>query len=534
MNHLHLEDNANRHLGAILERQAEVLGDSVFLMQDERRVTFGEANRIVNSIAHGLRTLGVGAGDRVAFFAYNAIEVVFVALAANKLGAAWVPINTDYKGEWLRDTVEARAAKVVLADDDLLPRLKSALGDAPDQQVVLLGDAPGPQWTRPFATLLDNPSGNPDLSGIDYGDVSAILWTSGTTGKSKGVMQSHNVWICNAEDGQYSYDSRPGDVVYCALPMYNSASWCTCILRALVHGIACAIDPTFSVSRFWDRIRYYGATQTFTLGAMHIFLWQQPPMPDDRDNPLRAAGMVPMPADLIEPFRERFGIERLYQGFGQSEALTVLRRIDGPRSWKPGSLGEPCVGIEVRLLDDEGSEVAPDEIGEFALRPQALHLIFEGYFGEPVATRASYTGEWYRMGDLGRRDRDGDFYFVDRKKDAIRYKGRNISTMEVESVIRRHPEVVEVAAFGVPSTELASEHELKCNVVRKSGSTLTAPVLAAYVNEHAPHFFVPRYIEFVDALPYTPTKKVQKYLLRERGVTSETWDREAVGFVVAR
>jgi acyl-CoA synthetase (AMP-forming)/AMP-acid ligase II len=197
MNHLHLEDNANRHLGAILERQAEVLGDSVFLMQDERRVTFGEANRIVNSIAHGLRTLGVGAGDRVAFFAYNAIEVVFVALAANKLGAAWVPINTDYKGEWLRDTVEASAAKVVLADDDLLPRLKSALGDAPDQQVVLLGDAPGPQWTRPFATLLDNPSGNPDLSGIDYGDVSAILWTSGTTGKSKGVMQSHNVWICN-------------------------------------------------------------------------------------------------------------------------------------------------------------------------------------------------------------------------------------------------------------------------------------------------------------------------------------------------
>jgi crotonobetaine/carnitine-CoA ligase len=267
---------------------------------------------------------------------------------------------------------------------------------------------------------------------------------------------------------------------------------------------------------------------------MHMFLWQQPPRGDDRKNPLRVAGMVPMPSELIAPFCARFGIERLYQGFGQSEALTVLRRIDGLRSWKAGALGEPCAGIQVRLLGEDGCDVAVGEIGEFAVRTDEPHLIFEGYFRDADATAAASIDGWYRMGDLGRKNADGDFFFVDRKKDAVRYKGRNISTMEVESVVRRHPDVLAVAAFGIPCAELASEHELKCDVILREGSTLSEAELARFINDNAPYFFVPRYIEFVPDLPYTPTNKIQKFHLRAKGIGPHTWDRSAADFQVVK
>lgn len=533
MKHLRLDDPASRNLGQILQLQARHLPDTVFLLEGDRRVTFAEANRIVNSVARGLSRLGLERGDRLAFYAHSTLEIVYLALAANKLGALWVPINTDYKGEWLRETLRMSDPAILVVDQAMAAEFDKVRNDVPHRAVIALGDGGASDGTA-FSALLENPTHDFDLANIGQGDLSAILWTSGTTGRSKGVMQSHNVWICNAEDGQYCYDSRPGDIVYCVLPMYNSAAWCTCILRALVHGIGCAIDQGFSVRNFWDRVRHYQATQTFTLGAMHIFLWQQPARPDDGDNPLRSVGMVPMPPELITPFCERFGIERLYQGFGQSEALTVLRRIDGPRSWKPRALGEPCDGMEVRLVDEAGIEVAPGVVGEFAIRPNRPHLIFEGYFRDEEATRAAFRDGWYLMGDLGRRDEEGDFFFIDRKKDAVRHKGRNISTMEVEAVVRQHPEVEAAAAFGIPSAELDSEHELKLDVVRKPQSRLTEAELARFINVNAPYFFVPRYIEFVEELPYTPTNKIQKYRLRERGLSARSWDRDREGYEVER
>jgi len=534
MNHLDLTDTSNRNLGRILQMQAEAVGDNVYLLNDDRRVTFAETDQMVNRVARGLADLGVGRGDRVAFFAGSAIEIIFLTLAVTRLGAVWIPINTEYKGEWLKSTLADSKPKVIVSDTRMLTRLAEVLHEVPHKHLVLLdiGSNPVPPGAKSFDFLQSFSDAPHDMSFIDYGDLNAVLWTSGTTGKSKGVMQSHNVWIKSAERTSVRYGTIPGDVAYNVLPLYNTASWIMTIFRTLFEGIGCATDPVFSVTNFWERTRYYNATQTFSLGAMHMYLWKQPERPDDMDNPIRSAGMTPMPDAIIEPFCERFGIESIAQGFGQSEIGNVISREPtnkpGP---KPGALGKVAPDVELRLTDDDGNEVPVGEVGEFTLRPKAPHIMFEGYFENPEATADAFTADgWYRMGDLGRKDADGDYFFIDRKKDAVRYAGRNISTMEVEQAIRAHPAISEVAVFGIKSQELETESELAAHVILHEGHSLSADELARFVNDNAPYYFVPRYIEFVGSLPYTPTNKVQKFMLRERGVSADTWDRIAAGF----
>jgi crotonobetaine/carnitine-CoA ligase len=532
---LALDDPGERLLGRALRRQAEHEPDAPFLLAGDRRWSFGEVNALANACAQGLRRQGVGRGDTLALLMESSPECVFLALGANKLGAIWVPANTDYKGVWLREALEGSRARVLVADAALLPRV-AELGALPFERVVVKGEpAPGAGALPllPLAEWLPGPAPEPDDAGLHYGDTAAVLWTSGTTGRAKGVMQSHNTWLKAALNGARTSGMRDGDVLYNCLPTYQSAAWVANVFRALVTGAPCAMDPRFSASEFWDRCRHYGATLTFTLGAMHIFLWQAPERPDDARNPVRIAQAIPMPAALEEPFKKRFGLEAILQGYGQSEAMTLFSRGVG-RSWKPNSLGEPQEGIEVKLLDGEDREVAPGETGELCVRPSEPYAIMNGYFGDPDATLRAFRNLWYHTGDLARRDADGDWFFVDRKADYIRYKGRNLSSFAVEAAVAAHPEVAQVAAHGIPAQELASEAELKVVVVRKPGAQLTAEALARFVNETAPYFFVPRYVEFVEALPHTPTGRVQKYKLRERGVTPETWDAVAAGFRVTR
>jgi crotonobetaine/carnitine-CoA ligase len=537
LNWASLQDREERLLGRILSRQAEKIGDQPYLMAGADHYSYGRVDELARSYAAGLRELGVGRGDTVALFMDSCPEFVFAAFGANKLGAIWVPTNTDYKGEWLRSSLEDGGAKLLLTDAHLLPRLAELGPELPFERLVVRRDCDpidlGVEAVD-ITSLAECPGPEPDVE-IAYGDTAAVLWTSGTTGRSKGVMQSHNAWIRGAVSGAHNAGAQEGDVLYNCLPMYNSAAWVTNIYRALVTGLPVGMDPRFSATEFWDRCRYYGATMTFTLGAMHIFLWQAPRQSDDADNPIRSASMVPMPDDLIGPFRERFAIERIDQGYGQSEVMGLLARTDdGRREWKPSALGEPVEGIDVKLLDDDDLEVPPGEVGEFCVRPTEPYAIFNGYLGQPEATLSAYRNLWYHTGDLGRRDADGEYFFVDRKSDFMRYKGRNVSSFAVEAAVSAHPAVKEVAAHGVVSKELASEAEIKIVVVRKAGEDVAPEALARFVNDNAPHFFVPRYIEFVDELPHTPTGRVQKYRLRQRGVTPATWDAQAAGFIIQR
>jgi crotonobetaine/carnitine-CoA ligase len=285
----------------------------------------------------------------------------------------------------------------------------------------------------------------------------------------------------------------------------------------------------FSASRFWDEIRLYGATQFNYLGAVMPILAKQPERSDDLDNPARIALGAGCPQAVMDEVEKRFGIKCL-EGFGMTEiGIPVHVRVDDRR---PGSCGKPMDIYELKLVNENDEEVPPGKTGEIVFRPRVPYVMMSEYYRMPEKTLEVYRNLWFHSGDLGRKDEDGYFYFVDRKKDALRRRGENISSFEVERAINSHPKVFESAAVAVKS-ELA-EDEVKICVVLKGGEALTPEELIAYASERMPYFAVPRYVEFMNELPKTPTERIQKYLLKEVGVTVNTWDREKAGVKVTR
>jgi crotonobetaine/carnitine-CoA ligase len=546
MHQLDVSDTDNRVIGNALRTQAAAVGDDVFLMFDDRTLTFAQVDDLANSYAAGLLRLGVGPGDRVCVLMENSPEFALTALAVNKIGAVWVPVNTTYRGEWLRETLADARARLLVVDDGLFDRVR-VLGDASS-----LGPAPplGPTpplgralrlglrepitdagiECLPFDVLDTGVTADPGIT-VAASDTSAVMWTSGTTGRSKGVLQSHSAWAHGAEVFRQVRQIREGDVLYCPLPMFNSGGWVFNIIQALIDGIPVGIDRQFSVQNFWERTRHYGATQITTLGAMHIYLWQAAPRADDRDNPVRSAGFVPIPHELVGPMKVRFGLDAVWQGYGQSEVMPATIAYPG-RTWKPNSAGTARPDLDLTLLDTDDEPVEVGEVGEVCVRPRKPGVIFSGYFNAAEQTVEAFSNLWYHTGDLARLDDDGELFFVDRKKDVMRHKGRNIASVDVERAAQAHPGVHEVAAHGVPAAELVYEDEVKLCVVRTPSVDVTAEDLAAHIMDNAPYYLVPRYIEFLDELPHTPTGRVQKFVLRERGVTKNTWDRDAANFIV--
>ncbi len=535
---LTLERNEDRLFGKILLEQAKDCPDRPFLLTEYSSTSFAEAEDQTNRLAAGLAKLGVAPGDRVVLLLSNRPELVLLTLAANKLSAVWVPINADYRGEWLLDSISGSKPTVIVTEPKFVPRLVEIQDQLPRAKIVLIGEAEKHEFptAASYQELLDSEALKPDYSNQSYGDTSAILWTSGTTGKSKGVMQSYNAWIRAIVGGaSLQYDSADDDICYCALPLYNAGAWITCVYRALIDGITLVIEDKFSVSEYWNRINHFGATQTFGIGAMGSFLMNAPASTEDANNSLRKAFIVPMAPDLWKSFEQRFNLELISSGMGMSECMMIMNQLDCPADTPTYSLGRPVADIDVKLCDDDGVEVSIGEPGEICIRPKKPHTLFSGYFNNPEGTAAAYRGDWFLSGDMARQDPEtGIFFFTDRKKDAVRFAGRNISTLEVESVARRHPEVADVAAFGIPSNEIESEDELKLSVIRVAGSELSAEQICQFINDNAPYFFVPRYLDFVEELPYTPTQKVQKFELRKLGNSSTTWDLKASDFTVKR
>lgn len=509
--------------------------DVDFILWDQERYSFGRVNELANAAALAFARAAIVPGDTVSFLMGTCPDWIWLTLGLNKLGAIWIPTNVDYKGRWLRESLEDGGARVLVADAELLPRV-AELGRLAFERIYVRGDASGLDLgvpLIPIEELVGESGPEPDDSGRHYGETSAILWTSGTTGRSKGVMQSHNVWLLAGLSGLENSSVREGDVAYNCLPMYQSAAWVANVYRSLVGGIPCAMDPAFSASAFWDRTRHYGATHVFTLGAMHMFLLNAPEKDNDADNPVRVAGFVPTPEHLIPIFKQRFGIEQFFQGFGQSEVFGALNRLPG-KSYGPNALGHETSQVQVKLLSDDDREVSRGETGEFCVRPNEPYAIFNGYWRDPEATLSAWRNLWYHTGDLGRQDENGDYFFVDRKQDFIRYKGRNVSSFAVEAALGAHPAVLQCAVHGIPAEELEAEAEIKACVVLKPDETATPEELCRFVNDTAPYFFVPRYLELMTELPQTPTGRVQKFKLRERGLTQQTWDAKAAGFEIRR
>jgi crotonobetaine/carnitine-CoA ligase len=363
-----------------------------------------------------------------------------------------------------------------------------------------------------------------------WSDPNLVMFTSGTTGPSKGVVASNHYLMTASLQSYAQKGGTPDDVFWTPLPLSHGNAMMQTLLGPMVHGARASLEEKFSVSRFWSRIGEVGATQVSILGSMITMIWNLPERDDDADNPVRVLFGAPMPAEIQHGFEARFGVQYV-TAYGMSEATPmVLSTVEEPPP--PGCAGRAYGRFDVRVFDEEDREVPDGTVGEIVCRPHQAHVMFEGYLNNPAATQSVLRNLWLHTGDYGRRTPDGWFQFVDRKKDYVRRRGENVSSWEVEQALLTHPKVQEVAAFGVPSE--MSEDDVMVAVVVKAGQTASVEELLAHCGQNLPYFAVPRYVDVVGELPQNDLGKVLKTELRDRGVTSTTWDAEAVGFEVER
>jgi crotonobetaine/carnitine-CoA ligase len=493
------------------------------------QITYGEAHADGLGWAGAFESLGVKRGDNVIVMLAPCLDAFRAWLGLSSLGAVFTPINIDYSGRMLAHVVAASKAQVVIVSEQFVPALEqvpAALANV-TTVVVVDGSASAGLPVRSigrdeFLARRRDPTG---AAAPQPWELACLPFTSGTTGPSKAVMVPWVQFHYNAIRTQSADLLSSDEVFYSAFPVYHLGGLLPPYLMALLGGRA-VIRERFSAVAFWDDIKTYGCTLTMFSGAMSTFLVMQPPSAADAENPLRRAVMFPVIPNYKE-FMSRFGLTSLSTAYSMTELCgpIVAKELDDATSC--GRILEGPPGYEVRLVDDHDQEVPVGSAGELMVRVDEPWGITCGYFDDAEKTAASWRNGWFHTGDALRKDEDGNYYFVDRQKDAIRRRGELISSFEVEAYIGDHPDVVEVAAVGVASE--FSEEDVKAVIVLAAGSELSYEELIEFLASRMPRFMVPRYLEFVAEIPKTATQKVQKGLLRDQGVTSTTWDREASG-----
>ncbi len=517
-------------LRPVLERWASLHPDKAFArFEDGSEWTWAETLEIARRSAAGLQALGVEQGDNVLSWLPNGPDALRIWFGLNYLGAVYVPINTAYKGRILEHVIRNSKARLLVVHSALADRLAGIDLGALGQAVVLRGEPPANgaalRWRGGSAIDGDAASLRPLLEPIQPWHNQSIIYTSGTTGPSKGVESSYLHLYSTSAD---PFPFLGGDDRYLVtLPLFHVGGT-VAVYSMLLRGASVAIVDAFRLDGFWRTVRETSSTFTVLLGGMATLLTKAPASDDDRAHGLRYALVIPLSEDPTT-FRERFNCD-VYTLFNMTEVSVPLVSERNPKTI--GGCGRPRPGVEARIVDAFDCEVAPGEVGELIVRADRPWSLTHGYHDEPAATARAWRNGWFHTGDAFRRDGAGDFFFVDRMKDAIRRRGENISSFEVEAEVCSHPSVREAAAVAVPS-ELG-EDEVLVAVVAVPGKDLNPEHLIHHLIARMPHFMVPRYIRIVAELPKTPTQKVQKNLIRAEGVTGDAWDREKAGIRVRR
>ena len=527
---------SDRVLSQIIEDKARRHPNHVVFQFRDTPIALGELNDQINRAANGLLALGVKPGDKVAIMLPNCPEFLYAWFGANKIGAVEVPINAALKGAGLTYQIVQSDSVVLVADTEYLDRLNDVADDLTSVRRVILLDRQGGAKlpglgklkSLAFRELVDRPSTSPGIK-VNFRDLATILYTSGTTGVSKGVEMSHHYWYdIWAESVKYARYTED-DVLYTGLPFFHGNAQGITIGPAILADAKAVIVERFSASQLWDDCRRWECTEANYIGGVMPILLKQAERADDADNPVRLMVGAAAPQDEWQSFQKRFNT-KLLEVYGMTECYCCLASpYDAPRA---GSCGQAITGWDVRIVDDEDNDCPPDVNGEFIARSNKMFVGTTGYYKKAEATLDLFRNGWIHTGDMGRRDADGYFYFVDRKKQAIRRRGENISSFEVESVIGSHPAVLESGVVGVPSE--VGEEEVKAVVVLKEGQKVTAEELVRWCEPRMAYFAIPRYIAFRDSLPKTPSERVEKFKLKDEGITADCWDREKAGIILQR
>ncbi len=517
----------------LLERRAATEPGRAFaLFEDGKSWTHEELLDEVRSTAAGLQAAGVGQNDHVVCWMANGATALRYWFAINYIGAIFVPINTAYRGQLLADILANADARLMIAAAELVPWLRQ-IDDLGQIEAIAVVDLPtdetvtniGPVRVLAAANLTGEQL-QPLEHPIEPWDTVAILYTSGTTGPSKGVVVSYMQLY--AMFGPTTMDFLgPDDRFLINMPLFHVGGT-GLVLAMLIHGGSVAVVDSFSVRRFWPQIRNMQATVVFLLGVMATFIERELPRHDDRDHPLKKAYVVPS-LDDVARFSDRFGVD-VWSIYNMTELSSPLVTERNPQV--PGTCGKPRAGVEVRLVDEHDIEVPVGDVGEIVVRTDAPWALNSGYYKRPEATAEAWRNGWFHTGDLARRDEEDNYFFVDRLKDSIRRRGENISSLEVERELVAHPAVREAAVVAVPS-EL-SEDEVLAVIALEPGATLNPEELIDFLRPRMAYFMIPRFIRFVDELPKTPTAKTRKAVLRAESLAPGTWDREAAGVLVKR
>lgn len=540
--------------------------DDPFLFYGEtgRTLTFGQFDEESNRLANGCRRFGLGAGARVAVFSYNALMTAVSMVATWKMGAIYCPINFQYRGRLLAQQLNDLCADAIVIDQRLVSALSDVISElsesgTPPLSIVycpsqsdhdydpLLASMPLslPGTLVTFTAVMEAGTSEEPGVGISPYDIANIFYTSGTTGSSKGVLQTHR-WV-----NHHTYRTRSlltsEDVMYNDLPMYHVGGAIAAFGAALWAGARLALWDRFSTSEFWRRVATSGATTTHLVDVMIPWLMSRPAALHDAENGLNKVFMQPLPSTHRE-VAERFGFDFVFSGFGQTESsvgcnIGIEERSEGTgtpaalyRGYNHSRIKELCdahgflllsptdaVGtkplgmasrfVEAAVLGEQDEECPVGDIGELCFRPKIPGLLFQGYFRRDEATVKAWRNLWFHTGDLALRDTDGLFYFVDRRGDRIRRRGENISSSELESLIREHPGVAVVAAVAIPEVE-GEEDDIAVFVLPAEGAVVSEADISAWSKKQLPKFMHPDYIRVVTELPMTPTNKIEKYKLK--------------------
>lgn len=512
---------------AILARWAEKTPDALCVRFDsDEEWSFRDAWQIARTSAGAFRSLGVTKGEVVLVWLPNGPALMRAWFGLNALGAVYTPINIALRGGMLEHVIRNSGASTLVVHHELVPRLESLDTSGLRQVVVCGGDAVALNKNVALVQEAELMGAKPadELPTLEPWDMAAVLYTSGTTGLSKGVLVPY-AQLATAGQVAHGY-LRASDRIYIFTPLFHTVGM-SAVFATLSKGACFHLAEAFHARTFWHDVKAKGCNRILGLiSSMTSYLAKT--SPEGEKCPFDFAMMSPITADTAK-FARTKGFD-YFSAYSMTEiSVPIISRVN---STVFGSCGRPRSGIECRIVDRADNELPAGEIGELIVRSSLPWTMNAGYLNDAAATASAWRNGWFHTGDAFRLDSDGNFYFVDRLKDAIRRRGENISSIEVELEIAAFPGVTEVAVIGVPTAH--GDDDVLAIVAVANGSTVEPGALVRFLLDRLPHFAVPRFVRTMDSLPKTPTGKIKKHELRNEGISVEVWDREMHGIEVRR